>query len=52
MATAGSLAARGCAAAAHARLLLLDLSGVSLLRPRGLSAFAQIASRADQAGCR
>jgi anti-anti-sigma factor len=52
MATAGSLAARGCAAAAHARLLLLDLSGVSFCDARGLSAFAQIASHADQAGCR
>jgi anti-sigma B factor antagonist len=52
LATAGRLAARGCAAAAHARLLLLDRSRVSFCDARGLSAFVQIANHTDQAGCR
>jgi len=52
LATAGRLAARGCAAVAHTRLLLLDLSGLSFCDARGLSAFVQIANHADRAGCR
>ena len=52
LATAGGLAARGCAAAAHTRLLLLDLSGLSFCDARGLSALVQIANHADRAGCR
>jgi anti-anti-sigma factor len=52
LATAGSLAKRGCAAFAHAGLLLLDLSGLSFCDARGLSAFVKIANHADQAGCR
>jgi hypothetical protein len=35
LATAGRLAARGCAAVAHTRLLLLDLSGLSFATPVG-----------------
>jgi anti-sigma B factor antagonist len=36
----------------HARLLLLDLTGVSFCDARGLSAFVRIANDADAAGCR
>ncbi len=43
---------QGCPAIAHpARLLLLDLAGVSFCDARGLSAFVRIANRADAAGC-
>jgi anti-anti-sigma factor len=52
LATADALAARGCAAAAHAGLLLLDLSGLSFCDARGLRAFVQIANHADRTGCR
>jgi anti-anti-sigma regulatory factor len=51
--TAGGPAAHGHAAiTGQARLLLLDLTGLSFCDARGLSAFVRIASRADQAGCR
>ncbi len=51
--TAESLYRRGCAAIArHARLLLLDLTGVSFCDSCGLSAFVRIANEADAAGCR
>jgi anti-anti-sigma factor len=53
LATAGSLAAQGCAAIArHARLLLLDLTGLSFCDARGLSALVTIANHADKTGCR
>jgi anti-sigma B factor antagonist len=53
LATADGLAARGCAALArHARLLLLDLTGLSFCDARGLSALVQIANQADKTGCR
>lgn len=52
LATADALAARGCAAAAHAGLLLVDLSGLSFCDARGLRAFVQIANHADRTGCR
>jgi anti-anti-sigma factor len=52
LATADSLAERGCAAFAHAGLLLVDLSGLSFCDARGLSAFVKIANHADQTGCR
>ena len=44
--------ADGCAAIARsARLLLLDLTGLSFCDARGLSAFVRIANHADAAGC-
>jgi anti-anti-sigma factor len=53
LATAGSLAARGCAAiAGQARLLLLDLTGLSSCDAHGVSALVKIANHADKAGCR
>jgi anti-anti-sigma factor len=53
LATAGSLAARGCAALARrARLLLLDLTGLSFCDAQGLSALVKIANHADKTGCR
>ena len=53
LATASSLTARGCAAIArHARLLLLDLTGLSFCDAYGLSAFVKIANHADKTGCR
>lgn len=52
LATADALAARGCAAAARAGLLLLDLGGLSFCDARGLRAFVQIANLADRTGCR
>ena len=52
LATADGLAAQGCAIAAHARLLVLDLTSVSFCDARGLSAFVRIANQADRAGCR
>ncbi len=36
----------------HARLLLLDLAGVSFCDSSGLNAFVRIANEADAAGCR
>jgi anti-anti-sigma factor len=51
--TADGLAERGYAAIAdHARLLLLDLTGLSFCDPRGLGALVRIANRADATGCR
>lgn len=51
--TAEGLVERGCAALArHARLLLLDLTGLSFCDARGLSALVRIANHADAAGCR
>jgi len=52
LATADGLAAQGCAIAARAGLLLLDLTGLSFCDARGLSAFVRIANQADRAGCR
>jgi anti-anti-sigma factor len=52
LATADALAAQGCAAAARAGVLLLDLTGVSFCDARGLSALVRIANQADRAGCR
>ena len=52
LATADGLAARGCAIAGHAGVLLLDLTGLSFCDARGLSAFVRIANQADRAGCR
>jgi anti-anti-sigma factor len=53
LATADSLYRRARAAInRHARLLLLDLTGVSFCDARGLSAFVRIANDADAAGCR
>jgi len=52
LATADGLAAQGCAIAAQARLLLLDLTSLSFCDARGISAFVRIANQADRAGCR
>ena len=53
LATAGSLAARGCAAiAGHTRLLLLDLTCLTFCDARGVSALVRIANHADTTGCR
>src|SRR6266480_1399958 len=52
LATADALAARGCAIAGHARVLLLDLTSLSFCDARGLSAFVRIANQADGEGCR
>ena len=52
LATADGLAAQGCAIAAQAGLLLLDLTSLSFCDARGLSAFVKIANQADRAGCR
>jgi anti-anti-sigma factor len=50
--TSESAAALGCAAIARlARLVLLDLTGLSFCDARGLSAFVRIANQADAAGC-
>ncbi len=44
--------AQGCAAIARlARLVLLDLAGLSFCDARGLSALVRIANHADAAGC-
>lgn len=52
LATADALYQRGRAAIArHARLLLLDLRGLSFCDARGLSAFVRLANDADSAGC-
>ena len=51
--TADGLAERGHAAiAGHARLLLLDLTGLSFCDARGLGALVRIANHADATGCR
>ena len=50
--TSEGVAALGCAAVARlARLVLLDLTGLSFCDARGLSAFVRIANQADAAGC-
>ena len=50
--TSEGVAALGCAAVARlARLVLLDLTGLSFCDARGLSAFVKIANQADAAGC-
>jgi anti-anti-sigma factor len=50
--TSEDVAAQGCAAIARlARLVLLDLTGVSFCDARGLSALVRIANHADAAGC-
>jgi len=49
--TGEDVAAQGCAAIARlARLVLLDLTGLSFCDARGLSAFVRIANQADAAG--
>jgi anti-anti-sigma factor len=52
LATAGGLAAQGCALAGRAGLLLLDLTSLSFCDAGGLSALVRIANQADRAGCR
>jgi anti-anti-sigma factor len=53
LATAGSLCRRaGAAIGRRARLLLLDLTGVSFCDACGLNAFVRIANEAEAAGCR
>jgi anti-anti-sigma factor len=53
LASAGGLYRRGREAIKrHARMLLLDLAGVSFCDSCGLSAFVRIANDADAAGCR
>ena len=50
--TSEGVVALGCAAIARlARLVLLDLTGLSFCDARGLSAFVRIANQADAAGC-
>ena len=50
--TSEDVVAQGCAAiACLARLVLLDLTGLSFCDARGLSAFVRIANQADAAGC-
>ena len=50
--TSEGVAAQGCAAIDRlARLVLLDLTGLSFCDARGLSAFVRIANPADEAGC-
>ena len=53
LALADSLAARGYAAIGRqARVLLLDVAGVSFCDACGLSALVRIANHADRTGCR
>ena len=53
LATADGVVERGCAAIDRAaRLVLLDLAGLSFCDARGLSALVRIANHADAAGCR
>jgi anti-sigma B factor antagonist len=53
LALADSLAARGYAAIGRqARVLLLDVAGVSFCDACGLSALVRIANQADRTGCR
>jgi anti-anti-sigma factor len=50
--TSEAVVALGCAAIARsARLVLLDLTGMSFCDARGLGAFVRIANHADAAGC-
>jgi anti-sigma B factor antagonist len=50
--TSEGVAEQGCAAIARlARLVLLDLTGLSFCDARGLSAFVRIANYADAGGC-
>jgi anti-anti-sigma factor len=50
--TSEDVVEQGCAAIARlARLVLLDLTGLSFCDARGLSAFVRIANQADAAGC-
>ncbi|GEM_PF-1107779 len=50
--TSEGVVTQGYAAIARAaRLLLLDLTGLSFCDARGLSAFVRIANQADAAGC-
>ena len=52
LATADNVATRGYAAIGdQARVLLLDLAGVSFCDAGGLSALVRIANRADATGC-
>ena len=52
LATSEGVVEQGCAAIARlARLVLLDLTGLSFCDARGLSAFVRIANQADAAGC-
>jgi anti-sigma B factor antagonist len=52
LATSEGVAEQGYAAIARlARLVLLDLTGLSFCDARGLSAFVRIANQADAAGC-
>jgi len=51
--TSEGVAEQGCAAIARlARLVLLDLTGLSFCDARGIGAFVRIANHADAAGCR
>jgi anti-sigma B factor antagonist len=51
--TSDGVVEQGCAAIARsARLLLLDLTGLSFCDASGLGAFVRIANHADAAGCR
>jgi len=53
LATCDGVVEQGYAAIARsARLLLLDLTGLSFCDARGLGAFVRIANHADAAGCR
>ncbi len=53
LATADNVATRGYAAiGGQARVLLLDLAGVSFCDACGLNALVRIANRADATGCR
>ncbi len=52
LASSEGVAEQGCAAIARlARLVLLDLIGLSFCDARGLRAFVRIANQADAAGC-
>jgi anti-sigma B factor antagonist len=52
LATADHVAGQGLSAiGGHARLLLLDLSGLSFCDPYGLRAFVRIANQAETARC-
>ena len=53
LSTSEGVVRQGYAAiASAARLLLLDLTGLSFCDARGLSAFVRIANQAEAAGCR
>ena len=52
LATSEGVVVQGFAVIARlARLVLLDLTGLSFCDARGLSAFVRIANQADMAGC-